>query len=204
MTNLKPKSVRSTLFVVVAAALTLSVVVPIQAATPATSGVYLTATDHKNGRLVFEGDCKSKAHRLNLHDVLNKPYVDVTHESEKRRYSESDLFGFRACDGHGYRFSTKLEYQILESRDLYVYSRERYTSHGKVNITFTDYFFSVGPDGPILSLTLENLKQAFPGNHKYRDLLDANFGAGQSLEEFEMFKINRLLSIRENKGPDML
>ena len=42
-------------------------------ATPTTSGVYLTPADYKASRLSFEGDCKSEAHRLELHDVLNKP-----------------------------------------------------------------------------------------------------------------------------------
>jgi hypothetical protein len=50
-----------------------------------TSGVYLTAADYENTELRFEGDCGSKAHKLELHDVLNKPYIDVTHESQKRR-----------------------------------------------------------------------------------------------------------------------
>jgi hypothetical protein len=60
-----------------------------------------------------------------------------------------------------------------------------------------DYSFSVGPDGEIIRLTLENLKQVFPDNHRFHDLLDANFGSGQKLEEYDefhkMFKVNRLL-----------
>jgi hypothetical protein len=55
----------------------------------------------------------------------------------------------------------------------------------------------VRPDSQILSLTLENLKQSFPDNHRFHDMLDANFGAGQPLEQYDefhkMFKINRLL-----------
>ena len=47
-------------------------------ATPRTSGIYLTAADYKDGRLAFEGDCGSKTHKLALHDVLNKSYIDVT------------------------------------------------------------------------------------------------------------------------------
>jgi len=47
-------------------------------ATPETSGVYLTAADYQDGRLAFEGDCGSKTHKLALHDVLNKSYIDVT------------------------------------------------------------------------------------------------------------------------------
>ena len=74
--------------------------------TPAkTSGVYLTADDYKAYRLAFEGDCRSKGHKLDRHGFPNKPYVDLTHESEKRRISEGDLLGFRDCDGGDYRFA---------------------------------------------------------------------------------------------------
>jgi hypothetical protein len=178
--------------------LILDGVVLSQTAIPQRSGVYMTAADYKDGRISFEGDCKSKSHRLELHDVLNKPYIDVTHETKKQRYSKSSLYGFRACDGHNYRFSSNLEYQILESRDLCIYMREMQKVSGKgMPQTDRQYFFSVGPDSQILSLTLENLKQSFPDNHRFHDMLDANFGAGQPLEQYDefhkMFKINRLL-----------
>ena len=59
------------------------------------------------------------------------------------------------------------------------------------------YFFSAGLEGQIEALTLENLKKAVPDNHKFHDSLDATFGAGQKLEEYDdfhkMFKVNRLL-----------
>jgi hypothetical protein len=168
-----------------------------QVATPKTSGVYLTADDYTNGRLSFEGDCGSKTHKLELHDVLHKSYIHVTHGAEKHRYAKSDLFGFRACDGRDYRFASNLEYQILEAKELYVYAREVPVSHGRGIHTVRGYFFSAGPDGPVLALTLENLKQAFPDNRRFHDVLDATVGAGQKLAEYDeshkMFKVNQLL-----------
>ena len=167
-------------------------------ATSETSGIYLTAADYRDGRLALEGDCGSKTHKLSLHDVLNKPYVDVTHESEKRRYPKSDLFGFRACDGRDYRFASNLQYQILESRELYIYARGIPVNYGKGYRTIQEYYFSVGPEGYILALTLENLKQALPNNHRFHDSLDATFGPGREPWEYgefhRMFKVNRLLN----------
>lgn len=196
MSSLNTKLLKSSYLIMTSFALSVSI--SMQAATPKTSGVYLTAADYTNRHLAFEGDCKSKAHRLELHDVLNKPYIDVTHESEKRHYSKSGLFGFRACDGRDYRFSSKLEYQILESLELYIYAQDIKETHGKgMPQIIRKYYFSAGPSGEIRSMTLENLKQAFPDNHKFHDLLDANFSAGQGLEEYDefhkMFKLSRLL-----------
>ena len=168
-----------------------------QVAPPRTSGVYLTAEEYKNGRLSFQGDCGSKAHKLELHDVLHKSYIHVTHETEKRRFAKSELFGFRACDGYDYRFASNLEHRILETRELYIYTREVYVSHGRGRHTVRAYFFSAGAEGPVLALTLENLKKAFPDNQRFRDALDAAFGAKQKLSEYDgpqkMFKVNQLL-----------
>jgi hypothetical protein len=162
-----------------------------------TSGIYRTADDYAAGRLAFEGACGSKAHKLAIHDVSNKPYIDVTHDAEKHRYAKSELYGFRACDGRDYRFASKLEYRILEARELYIYSRDITVNEGRSNRTVLEFYFSVGANGQIKALTLENLKQAFPENHRFHDWLDATFSAGQNLGEYDefhkMFKVNRLL-----------
>lgn len=188
-----------TLFIPVAvlAAFVFSVAASLKAATPRTSGVYLTAADYKNGQVAFEGDCKSKTHKLELHDVLNKPYIDVTHAAEKRRYQKNEVFGFRACDGRNYRFVSNLEYQILEAKELYVYEHGTNEHVGKGLRTVPTYYFSAGPSGQVLPLTLENLKRAFPDNQRFHDSLDQMFGRGQNLAQYDelhkMFTVNQLL-----------
>lgn len=172
---------------------------------PRHSGIYLSAADYQESRLTAEGDCGSKRHRLELHDVLNKSFIHVTHGTEKRRYEKDDLFGFRACDGHDYRFASNLEYQILEAKDLYIYVRESYVSVGKSRHIVNLYYFSVGPAGRVLDLTLQNLKEAFPENHAFHDNLDQAFGARQNLAEYDqyhgMFKVNRLLIAAREPRP---
>ena len=176
-----------------------------QAANSKISGVYLTAADYEATQLSFQGVCGSAAHKLELHDVLNKPYVDVTHDHEKRRYPKTDLFGFRACDGRDYRFGGNLEYQILEAKALYIYARETSEARGKTFNTRRDYYFSVGPEGKIMALTLDNLKRAFPDNHRFHDSLDMMFTAGQDLAAYDefhrMFKVNRLLIASREQQP---
>jgi hypothetical protein len=169
------------------------------------SGIYLSAADYENRRLTAEGDCGSKAHKLELHDVLNKPYIHVTHGAEKLRYEKTDVFGFRACDGRDYRFASNEEYRILEARDLYIYSRAQYVGAGKYRRVVQVYYFSVGASEQVLQLTLANLKQAFPENHSFHDSLDQAFGAGQNLAQYDefhgMFKVNRLLIVATTPNP---
>ena len=190
---------RAALLIMTALFVTLlfGVDIPSYAEEPKTSGVYLTADAYKQGNLAFTGTCKSEDHKLELHDLLNKSYIDVTHESQKRRYAKSELFGFRACNGRDYRFDTNLEYQIFESRELYIYGHIAHVRHGRGSRSVTYYYFSMGSDGPLLGLTVENLKRVSPGNENFHALLDENFGPRQRVEEYDdyqkMFKVSRLL-----------
>jgi hypothetical protein len=165
-----------------------------------TSGIYLTALDYQKAQLTSEGDCKSDAHKLELHDVLNKPFIDVTHDSDHHRYLKSEIFGFRACDGLDYRFVQNKEYRIVEARTLYIYVVQAPARLGKDTArdlnTVSTYYFSVGGEGDVLPLTLINLKRAFPANHAFHDSLDAAFpfGGVEQYDEFhKMFKVNHLL-----------
>jgi hypothetical protein len=169
------------------------------------SGLYLTGADFQQGRLAYEGDCGSKAHKLELHDVLHKSYIHVTHEGGRKRFEKTDLFGFRSCDARDYRFVLNVEYQILEAKELYIYRREVLVSHGRGSHGVKKFFFSVGPDGEVRELTLANLKQAFPENSVFRHSLDEAVGAGQKLSDYEeahkTFMVNRLLSASREEHP---
>ena len=173
----------------------------VAAAPPASSGIYLNAADYAEHRLSSEGDCKSSTHKLELHDVLNKPYIHVTHGTETKRYEKSNLFGFRSCAGLDYRFAGNHEYQILEARQLYIYVVQAPARLGKDTASglnkVSTYYFSAGANGQIVSLTVSNLKQAFPDNHRFHDGLDQMLGTVGDLAQYDdfhkMFKVNRLL-----------
>jgi len=162
------------------------------------SGLYLTAADYQNGQLAFAGSCGAAGHKLEIHDVTNKPYVDITNESQEHRYAKDQVFGFHACDGHDYRFGWSLEYQILEAKDLCIYARDIPVSPGKGFHLQRVYYFSVGSRGPIAALTSANLKAAFPNNGKFNASIDNTFGDGEDVAQYDqpnkMFKVNRLLA----------
>ena len=178
-------------------AVALGVGTPAQEVTQRTSGVYLTAADYQNGRLTDEGDCTSASHKIELHDLLGKSSIHVTHESERRQYAKSALFGVRACDGRDYRFMANREYRILEARDLYIYVRrevQAVTGPRGLSRPIDTYYFSAGASGEVVPLTVENLKRAFPDNHRFHDSLDVMRGDLAQYDEFhKMFKVNRLL-----------
>ena len=113
-----------------------------------------------------------------------------------RRLRKRELFGFHSCEGLDYRFVGSLEYQIVEAKTLFIYRTSHAQSQARTLGAESEYHFSVGA-GPVLLLTLDNLKGVFPDNHSFHDALDQMFGAGQFLAQYDtfhkMFKVNRLL-----------
>ena len=71
------------------------------------------------------------------------------------------------------------------------------TTLGEELISLATFHFSLNLNSPIQPLNLDNLKLAFPENHRFHDLLDANFSGGQPVSSFDDFhgtyKVNRIL-----------
>src|SRR5262250_782742 len=77
-----------------------------------------------------------------------------------------------AADARNHRVVGNDWYQIVEAKALYIYSLDVLVRKGTSEKA---YFFSVGPNGDVLPLTILNLKKAFPDNHTFHDLLDMSF-----------------------------
>jgi hypothetical protein len=103
-----------------------------------------------------------------------------------------------AADQRSFRVVGNQQYQILEAKGLFIYSADVLVRKGT---TDKAYFFSVGPNGEVLPLTIVNLKKAFPDNHRFHDNLDLMFRDDSQLTKYDnfhkMFKVNRLLNASE-------
>jgi hypothetical protein len=99
-----------------------------------------------------------------------------------------------AADARNYRLVGNDRYQLLEAKGVYIYSLDVLVRKGASEKT---YFFSIGPNGDVMPLTILNLKKAFPDNHAFHDLLDMTFKHDSDLTKYDefhkMFKVNRLL-----------
>jgi hypothetical protein len=168
---------------------------PVAGAASPLSGVYLTADDYAAGTLTDSGSCDAPL-KVSLHDVLNKPFVDVSRGSEKKQYVKSELFGLRLCDGQDYRLSSNRLYRILSNGELVVYGIDRPVSQGKGFRVVPSYYFSAGPRGEIRPLTLEHVQEAFAANHRFVDSLDRL--SDQDLAQYDgyhqQYRVVRLLA----------
>ncbi|MBC7569685.1 MAG: hypothetical protein H7319_08120 [Spirosoma sp.] len=166
---------------------------------PTGSGVYLTVADYKQGKLALQVDCKTEKHRIRLHDFFGSASIDVIHNGEKHTFQKDNIYGIRDCDGKDYRFVSREEYQMLESRTITIYEKLTVATSttGKGIRTVELVYFSLQPDSDLLPLTVANLKKALPANHKFHDLLDENFRLDADAVAYDpthkMYKVNHLL-----------
>jgi hypothetical protein len=147
-------------------------------APPLGSGLYGSAEDFRNHRLTLAVDCKTATHKLRFHEFSGKPYLTVIHGSKPYQVAKDSMFGFRDCDGRDYRFaSNNQHYPILNPGEALLLYKVEQPTVGK-NPGYVHLFFSASSAAPILPLTLLAVKQAFPDNHRFHDLLDAQFQGG--------------------------
>ena len=178
-------------------ALLLSIgLVDMQAQNSSVSGVYLNSHDYETGKLSY---LKSK---IRLHDFIASSFMNAVIDGKSTRINKDSIFGYRNCKNETYRFyqNHDEEFLILENKTIVLYlSYIRITSNnGKTNHLVPAYFFSKTADSEILPLSISNLKKAFPGNLRFHDMLDMEFGSGATLSEFsepnKMYIINYLLT----------
>ena len=158
-----------------------------------TSGIYMSAADYAAQRLSWEGDCQSSSNKLNLHNVLVRPYVDVSNERENKRFLKMEIYGARTCSGREYRFGDDRDYEVRERGPIPIYTfRVRSGKYGRPEV----YFFSAGPAGTVQQLKKDNLKRAFSENPRFLEALEKTFSSDSKLNRFDdshkMFVINRL------------
>jgi hypothetical protein len=184
------------------AVLTASVFLSVSAfAQSSGSGIYKTADDFKTGKLALAVDCKTESHKIKLNDFFGKSYITVVHEGKDYKLEKKDIYGYQLCGGEIYRFvSNTNEYLILNPKEQILIYKEAVVT-GKGSLSHVDYFFSKDAASDVQPLTMENLKAAFPTNHKFQYSMDAAFENDANLARYDSFhkiyKINRILEVSE-------
>ena len=163
---------------------------------PLGSGLYRSAADFRGHRLTLGVNCKTENHKLRMNEFMGRPYVTVVHGGKPYQVAKDSLFGFRDCEGQNYRFATDYHHlPILNPDEELLLYRVTQLAIGK-NPGREDVYFSASAAAPIQRLTLLNVKRAFPDNHRFHDLLDAQIGNGNLTaydQMHRMTKINWLL-----------
>lgn len=160
-----------------------------------TSGVYLSAADFEAGKLTYAIDCATEKHKIKLNEFLGKDYITVIHNKQSFNLKKSEIFGYRDCSDAIYRLAIDKHYKVLNPKEtILLYVIEVVASKNQMGSK--NYYFSSSASSEVKELTLTNLKNAFPDNHKFHDALDTEFKSNSELVLYDsfhkMFKVNRL------------
>lgn len=107
--------------------------------------------------------------------------VIVKTDADKQKYSISEVWGFRDKKGKEFRVYRDMDYEVLQSDMLSVYTRQA------VNDVqyYTAYYFSIGIDGDIYEMTGKNFKNVFlDSNEKFLSLIKLHFNV---LEDYTAY-----------------
>jgi len=171
-----------------------------QKKTTTVAGVYMSWTDYRDGKL-------QPADNIRLNEFVPNPCIDIVENGKKLSYCKDSIFGYRDNESQVYRFykSYSQAYRILENKSILIYILypPKHTSKGIIPGDVPYYFFSISPNSEIQTLSILNLKKAFPDNHEFHHSLDDAFGDGTPLSAYDnenkMYKINYLLNKYLNK-----
>ena len=166
------------------------------------SGVFKTYADYQSGKMEYGINCATESHKIKLNDFLGKDYITVIHDGKPYELKKAETWGYQLCDEKLVRFQEKEHYPLLEKGVLWIYTKESTVSSSHAGATkyVTKYYFSKGGNGSILELTLNNVKGAFPENHKLHDAISEQFKTDASLGEqdtyHKMTNINHFLEMQ--------
>lgn len=150
------------------------------------SGVYMSAVDFTNKKLTYGINCKTENHKIKLNNFFNRDYITVIHEGNKYNISKDSVFGFKTCNGSSYRIADKIDYTILNADDnLLLY--EFIPMSAPKNPQPPVHKFSKGADGPMLDLTIENVKNIYPDNNLFHDEIENTFRSNSSLLSYDRY-----------------
>ncbi len=166
----------------------------VMAGAKAQTGVYVNAGDLQKNNATIDGRPAAGIGNVRLRGGFNASQeFTVVHGGTTTKYAKTKVYGFRDASNISYRFYANTSYKIAEQGNVFIYTREEHIAQSKGYTTETRYFFSNGPEGRILPLTVGNLKNEFRANEKFTDLMDSYF-TNNNVAEYDnihkIFKVN--------------
>ena len=97
--------------------------------------------------------------------------------------------GYLQSSAQTNRVYHKEKFQVVDTTAFYLYTQNKniVPPGGKGMYRADLYFFSTNADGPILPLTIENLKRTYPANMAFHYALDAYFNSDRQLMAYDQY-----------------
>lgn len=158
-------------------------------------GIYLSADDFRKGLISFSS-ISNKKYRLDLNVTVYKPTIRIIIGDSTYRFYKDSIFGYRDKNNMIHRFYSGNIYDVLNPEEpILIYVRGLLGGY-KNTQTINSYSFSTAANATIQPLTKWNLKNAFPNDPVFHELLDMYFNSDHELIAYDNFyktyKLNRV------------
>lgn len=161
------------------------------------SGIYFTAEDYVTHKLSFAINCKTEKHKIKSDLIFHPKEISIKHNDSTYTYPKDSIYGIKYCDGSVVRIYNNSEYPLLNPSETILIYKVVSIVPGKTSRSEKKYYFSKDYKSKIEILSIDNIKSAFPDNHKFHDLIDEGFRNDTDLRDYDNFhkimKINRVL-----------
>ncbi len=160
------------------------------------SGIYFTASDYTLQKLSLSINCKTEKHKIRPDMIFHSKEIIIIHHGVTYKYSKDSVYAIKNCDNSIDRIFNYSQYPVINPGEQIIIYKVIQAPTGKGETEKTLYYFSKNAIGAIEELTINNIKLAFPDNHKFHDLIDMNFHNKDELTAYDnfhkMMKINRV------------
>lgn len=165
-----------------------------------TQGIYLSGSDFSNNKASFT-PVQGKKYNLHLNEIFYKPLVKIIIGDSTYTVNKDSVFGYRDNENNVYRFSEKNIYKVMNPKEnILLYSRT-FLGGYKNSQTIVKYYFSANANSAVQLLTKWNLKNAFPTDSAFHELLDMEFSSDNDLLNYDsfykMYKVNRVFQFSQ-------
>ncbi len=151
-----------------------------------TMGVYLNGSDFIHHQLSDTFSCNDHVPaRIRSHELFGRYKLDIIKNGKKKVYFKDELYGYRDCHCHDYRFEGMNDYRIIDTLGFYLYSNSILMAEEKAAKLVVQYYFSILPSSPVLPLTIANLEKAFSQNNRFRYAIETSFRHDKQLMDYD-------------------
>ena len=154
------------------------------------AGLYLTSNDFQQKKITYEIDRSDAKNKIKLNSFFGSSTGYILTKGEKHEFNKKKIYGYRSFDNKNYRFYNGEAYLVIDTAGFYMYYQYKNEENikGKEPVKRDEYFFSKKANDGLQLLTIENLKNSFPGNHHFHYDLDANFRSDADLVAYDSFQ----------------
>jgi hypothetical protein len=138
------------------------------------TGIFASGEDFLSKRLTYSASCSNENNKIDFWGKNVRFKIDEGSKKRKYKFNNDRIFGLTTCK-NTYRFQDRLEYNIINTRHVPIYSRTIATGSSEGTFYEDQYFFSVLAEGKIPPLTKLALKEVYSSNAEFVSYGDSSF-----------------------------